>query len=1030
MENQKIIIGARTLTRPEIQKTLATYETILEQIKLFRENAQKVLEKSGNEEIDVDAIPQKINNIAILGKRGTGKTSILRTIREELKKESKDTNKKDVLLPIIIPENMSQNNSLMSSIIGMFSDVVAKYESENKNALPCNRNEKSDLERVYRDVVKQFCYIQPQYKNILMDNFTSELEYTKKSSQIFNADQEFIKRFHKFINTLLENCEEKNAMVFIFIDDIDLSTNRCMDVIKTLLSYISHPNIVTFFSGDLDTFEEAITIDFLRQEQALSETVWSGKFINEMPLLERKKELAYEYLKKVAPPVYRHNIKYWSLKNRGGYFIAQKDEKTEMTLHGLLRKLEKKELQNQRFFTMYSEDNEEKALPLTYHLFDETARGLNNMYAVLYDMYQKWQDDKNMDYTDKRNLIDTMIAANPILNGQRDNIDSIIHFNNDNESVDILYDNFIIYMDEAMEDIKAMEDKSENEISELLQKNSKSRKSMFVLFLIIEFIKKLFQEINVTTNSYKKAKIKAIKALLFTPSLHESSALIEKEMMEYIIKMAEEKEDRTENVLFGVINQFFRNGDFLFALNFYEKLVEKGYNFYKAFDFNTFEDKIQLFINIEQALKSFLCQKEKDDNTMMQYLAENYNGFEKSFDTIQRVLSGGKKTLTSEALFHDIINFKEKECEKLYNIKPKDTQKENDETCTAGNESKDNQEGKSEESLEGKSEESLEDKSEESLEGKSKESLEDTLEDSPIYKELRKKLLYNYFIKYYEETIFHIDNITKQILNVKSIAENEALISNIINNKNFDEKQKQKYQKQYDIMKKMDANRLWDSVIFNDKPISNLKECIYEYLKEEIKSLKYIMTDDNFKDKKQKFLSCYSGSSYYNQTVADKSKLNIREIEDKYKPEDPKREYKDIREECEILHKTFSGRGWYGKEEAREWYYAIYKLTWHKEQNTGEKEEEKEEKKNEAIFKLHLYFYAVYKNNTMGNPWSHLDTVVKFDEDITKARELYRKTEETKFTEKINDNELNIDIRDIESLFEEEANKKEKKEGK
>lgn len=428
MENQKIIIGARTLTRPEIQKTLATYETILEQIKLFRENAQKVSKESGNEEIDVDAIPQKINNIAILGKRGTGKTSILRTIREELKKESKDTNKKDVLLPIIIPENMSQNNSLMSSIIGMFSDVVAKYESENKNALPCNRNEKSDLERVYRDVVKQFCYIQPQYKNILMDNFTSELEYTKKSSQIFNADQEFIKRFHKFINTLLENCEEKNAMVFIFIDDIDLSTNRCMDVIKTLLSYISHPNIVTFFSGDLDTFEEAITIDFLRQEQALSETVWSGKFINEMPLLERKKELAYEYLKKVAPPVYRHNIKYWSLKNRGGYFIAQKDEKTEMTLHGLLRKLEEKELQNQRFFTMYSEDNEEKALPLTYHLFDETARGLNNMYAVLYDMYQKWQDDKNMDYTDKRNLIDTMIAANPILNGQRDNIDSIIHF--------------------------------------------------------------------------------------------------------------------------------------------------------------------------------------------------------------------------------------------------------------------------------------------------------------------------------------------------------------------------------------------------------------------------------------------------------------------------------------------------------------------------------------------------------------------------------------------------------------------------
>lgn len=48
---------------------------------------------------------------------------------------------------------------------------------------------------------------------------------------------------------------------------MDLSTNRCSDVVKTLLSYLSHPSIVTVLAGDLDVFGEALTLDFLRQEQ-------------------------------------------------------------------------------------------------------------------------------------------------------------------------------------------------------------------------------------------------------------------------------------------------------------------------------------------------------------------------------------------------------------------------------------------------------------------------------------------------------------------------------------------------------------------------------------------------------------------------------------------------------------------------------------------------------------------------------------------------------------------------------------------
>ena len=83
-------------------------------------------------------------------------------------------------------------------------------------------------------------------------------------------------------------------------------------MVKTLLSYLSNENIVTFISGDLDTFEEALTLDFLRQENVLDKDILDQE-IGKDRLLASKQTLAYEYLKKIIPPAYRYNIKYWSL---------------------------------------------------------------------------------------------------------------------------------------------------------------------------------------------------------------------------------------------------------------------------------------------------------------------------------------------------------------------------------------------------------------------------------------------------------------------------------------------------------------------------------------------------------------------------------------------------------------------------------------------------------------------------------------------------------------------------------------------
>lgn len=308
-------VGARCLTTNEARAILPTYDKIFEQLEQFRKGKTKkinVLEYEDEEEYS-----QKTNNVGILGVRGAGKTSILKTIRQKLLEDKYKKKSGDIILPIVVPENLSESSTLLATVLGMLNDeVVKKEKQESKNNENCIRRNK--FREKYEDVIKQYTFIQKEYRDILIHEYTTESDYVRDSTKVFGSDVEFIRKFNELVNVLIE---DKEDLLFLFIDDIDLSTHRCAEVVKILLSYLSNENIVTFISGDLDTFEEALTLDFLRQEKVLdkdiiNESMLDGKNRGKT-LLDSKKQLAYEYLKKILPPGYRHNIKYWSFVSCG-----------------------------------------------------------------------------------------------------------------------------------------------------------------------------------------------------------------------------------------------------------------------------------------------------------------------------------------------------------------------------------------------------------------------------------------------------------------------------------------------------------------------------------------------------------------------------------------------------------------------------------------------------------------------------------------------------------------------------------------
>lgn len=571
-------IGARILSEREVSMILPTYSKLQSQITEIRDaSSVKQIDYDTNQKNSSD---QRTNNISILGARGSGKTSVLKTFIHFLSSEDyKAQKKKNIILPMVIPENMSDSMNLMATVLGLFkTEVDGIVKTKNRESEECWNEGPSDIERLYKNLVKKYCYIQNEYRQVIIGQYTTENDYVKRSSVIFNSDIEFINCFNEFVEQLLR--EEKytdDALIFLFIDDIDLSTNRCTDVVKTLLSYLSHYRIVTFLSGDLDTFEEALTMDFVRQEKMMRADMLNSVYINSQngkTMLKRKQALTYEYLKKVIPPVYRHTIKKWELANRGNYIAVNEPGENGATLKELFSETLKKFFDGP-FFQYYdysnmanqqNTDDSLKIIPEIFHLLDDTSRGLNNVYNVLLDMKDTTGDPDDDCYIAVKLLLETLVSANPIYNDYRNFLfEDVIQFGNSFETTVIRCDNFFSSI-QRNQDKKT--DESQREYKQRLNEEALTR---FQLFVFLDFsIRVLKQTEQFKETEYRTIKKRIILDMINYPIISGSTKEIgEEERLDFskmwIVKGKKALGVRENNIMMMMIEN-----DFIYALTFYQ----------------------------------------------------------------------------------------------------------------------------------------------------------------------------------------------------------------------------------------------------------------------------------------------------------------------------------------------------------------------------------------------------------------------------------------------------------------------------
>lgn len=595
-ENKKgnYLVGARTLSKNEIEKVLPTYEKIFSDIEIIREGFELSAIK------DSEKIIRRTNSIGIMGKRGTGKTSILHSIRNRLMEEWNQ----DIVLDIIVPDNMSEKSELLGNIIGRFNSEIEELEKvakrnegkENKlgssfyDATTCRFKKDNVLREAYKKMVTAYCYMQPEYRDLLIRNYTDLPSYISKSGEVFNADTEFIKKFNDFIYQLvkvkMEQNNNKKVLIHIFIDDIDLAPHRCPQIAKALLAYLAHPAIVVHLSGDIETFEEALTLQFLTQnDELIPIDILKEKFVESKSLLKRKKELAYDYMKKIIPANYRHSLRCWELKSRGEYSISngKGEEQKEITLRELLIEVLGDESVGKLFTCfVYKDDKlmeEKENLAMGYQIFDERSRGLNNVYRSLIQMKQikdNNSNDSKQIYILKKVLIEIIISSNPYLNSNRHKIEKIILWGDNEETAIIRADNLW----------RQMRDVNLADLNEVI--------SEFALFELIYLITCIIPKVDCDKLLFEKSKKIGLFMLLVNPVLNGSTLKFEETL---ILKWGrqlgieiEENEERDyqeenenswkERQWIAYIEGFIMNSDFAFALHYYQAMIQTiGYMF-------------------------------------------------------------------------------------------------------------------------------------------------------------------------------------------------------------------------------------------------------------------------------------------------------------------------------------------------------------------------------------------------------------------------------------------------------------------
>ena len=379
---------------PDFERLRNKIETHREFIKSFWSKKEENLSNKLDDQYNI-----MFDNVySILGPRGSGKTSVIYTMKNLFE----ERNPTDIVLPIIMSELIPESCEIIGWILSLLENVVQDIQKKLNN-MQKDRNDywvgcssdrnKQNLLSDY-ETVKELCFSK-KYNERNADSFSTAVIGSERSTQNSFDFSKCLTAFWTKLKCAVKKVrginEDKEPLIYIIFDDVDLTPEKIWELLSTIVKYLSHPNVIVLLTAEERMLCEVVG-NVLRIKTKSDE--------NDSKANDWIKKTTRLYVGKILPPATRYYIERFEtcLKRESFGSLRLKNNKIESVFlkDFLINCVEEYTLDVQckmsnKYFLFH--DEADKDFLDAYFLFwGHTSRQLENERLIIEDFFLNLKD--------------------------------------------------------------------------------------------------------------------------------------------------------------------------------------------------------------------------------------------------------------------------------------------------------------------------------------------------------------------------------------------------------------------------------------------------------------------------------------------------------------------------------------------------------------------------------------------------------------------------------------------------------------
>lgn len=414
-------VGIKLFTEPQLENVFPDYKNLLNRVENHRKNIVSLGEyrqKHYQYNLMYD------NVFSIMGKRGTGKTSVAFTLQKMI--EEDEQHPYDVILPIIIPEMIPQDCSALGWLLAIVKQRIQEFEQQGcptrqGNAFGsgfwCNcklddGKEKSLSAKV--DKLEELSF-SVKYNPANESSYHVAVGNSARQAQgYYQFAQLIAELWDEWVLAIRSGYGQEDGpvcpLIYFIFDDVDLAPEKVSELLSIIIKYLSHPNVIVITTADEEMFLEVIENN-LDKEIGRIPKEWRSYLkhgTNEQVMaatpsqksMDLISQTARLYMGKVMPTSTRYYLKLFGSAEQKCWFRLSDDRSLGEEMRHLVDELiaagGDEERQADKYKKLNFLESDGRTLSFYFHYLGNTSRQIANAYLGAQEFIQSLIRDAGM----------------------------------------------------------------------------------------------------------------------------------------------------------------------------------------------------------------------------------------------------------------------------------------------------------------------------------------------------------------------------------------------------------------------------------------------------------------------------------------------------------------------------------------------------------------------------------------------------------------------------------------------------------